>query len=57
VHYEFRVADVPVNPLTVAMPQAFPLEGKHLAAFLQKSAPLMERIALMRETRQYASLD
>jgi len=57
VHYEFRVADVPVNPLTVAMPQAFPLESKNLAAFMAKSAPLMDRIALMRDVRQYASLD
>jgi murein DD-endopeptidase MepM/ murein hydrolase activator NlpD len=57
LHYEFRVADVPVNPLTIALPQAFPLEGKHLAAFKIKAAPLMERIALIRETRQYASLD
>jgi murein DD-endopeptidase MepM/ murein hydrolase activator NlpD len=57
VHYEFRVADVPVDPLTVALPQAFPLEGQHLAAFKLKAAPLMERIALVREVRQYASID
>lgn len=57
LHYEFRVADVPVDPLTVALPQAFPLEGKHLAAFKIKAAPLMERIALVRDVRQYASLD
>ena len=57
VHYEFRVADVPVNPMTVAMPQAFPLEGKHLAAFMRKSAPLMDRIAMLRDARQYALLD
>lgn len=57
VHYEFRVADAPVNPLTIALPQAFPLEGKHLAAFKIKAAPMMERIGLIRETRQYASLD
>lgn len=57
VHYEFRVADVPVNPLTVAMPQAFPLEGRHLATFKVKAGPLMERIALLRNIRQFASLD
>jgi len=57
LHYEFRVADVPVDPLTVALPQAFPLEGKHLAAFKVKAAPLMERIALIRDARQYAALD
>jgi murein DD-endopeptidase MepM/ murein hydrolase activator NlpD len=57
LHYEFRVADVPVDPLTVALPQAFPLEGKHLAAFKLKAAPLMDRIALVRDVRQYASLD
>jgi murein DD-endopeptidase MepM/ murein hydrolase activator NlpD len=57
VHYEFRVADVPVNPLTIALPQAFPLEGRHLAIFKQKAGPLMDRIALVRDVRQYASLD
>lgn len=57
VHYEFRVADHPVDPLTIALPQAFPLEGKHLAAFKIKAAPLMDRIALVREVRQYASID
>jgi murein DD-endopeptidase MepM/ murein hydrolase activator NlpD len=57
VHYEFRVADVPVNPQTIALPQAFPLEGKHLAAFKIKAAPLMERISLVREVRQYAAID
>ncbi len=57
VHYEFRVAYVPVNPLTIALPQAFPLEGKHLAAFKARSGPLMDRIGLLRDTRQYAALD
>jgi murein DD-endopeptidase MepM/ murein hydrolase activator NlpD len=57
VHYEFRVADVPVNPLTIALPQAFPLEGRHLAAFKLRAAPLMDRIGLLRDTRQYAALD
>ena len=57
VHYEFRVADVPVNPLTIALPQAFPLEGKHLAEFRLRATPLMERIGLLRDIRQYASLD
>jgi len=57
VHYEFRVADVPVNPLTIALPQAFPLEGKHLAAFKVKALPLMDRLALIREVRQYAAID
>jgi len=57
LHYEFRVADVPVNPLTIALPQAIPLEGKHLAAFKVKAAPLMDRLALVREVRQVVSLD
>jgi murein DD-endopeptidase MepM/ murein hydrolase activator NlpD len=57
LHYEFRVADVPVNPLTIALPQAIPLEGKHLAAFKLKSAPLMDRLALVREVRQVVALD
>jgi murein DD-endopeptidase MepM/ murein hydrolase activator NlpD len=57
VHYEFRVAEVPVNPLTIALPQTFPLEGRHLAAFKLKAAPLMDHLALVRDVRQYASID
>jgi hypothetical protein len=48
---------VPVNPLTIALPAALPLEDKYLASFKQKATPLMHRIALIRPSAQYAALD
>lgn len=49
LHYEFRIADAAVNPLTVTLPAALPLEAHHQADFFAKSAPLAQRMALLRE--------
>jgi murein DD-endopeptidase MepM/ murein hydrolase activator NlpD len=49
LHYEFRVASAAVNPLTITLPAALPLEAKYLADFKQKAMPLNLRIAKMRE--------
>lgn len=57
LHYEFRLASNPVNPLTVAMPAAQPLDERYLAAFRLKAQPVMTRIAMMRLTGQFASID
>ena len=40
LHYEFRVADAAVNPLTIPLPAALPLDAKYLADFKGKAAPL-----------------
>ena len=55
LHYEFRVADAAVNPLTATLPAALPLDEKHLSDFKIKVAPLAARVAMLRE-RQAAGL-
>jgi murein DD-endopeptidase MepM/ murein hydrolase activator NlpD len=57
LHYEFRVAANPVNPLTVAMPAALPLQDKYLADFRLKAQPSLTRIAMMRVAGQFAAID
>jgi len=57
LHYEFRVAAEAVNPLTIALPTAIPLDDKYLADFRLKAQPSMTRIAMMRNTAQFAALD
>jgi hypothetical protein len=57
LHYEFRVAAEAVNPLTIALPAAIPLEDRHLADFRLKALPSMTRIAMMRNVAQFATLD
>lgn len=57
LHYEFRMASNPVNPLTVAMPAAQPLDERYVADFRLKAQPTMTRIAMMRVTGQFAALD
>lgn len=48
LHYEFRVAGVQRNPLTVPMPQSFPIAAKYKADFLAAAAPLMARMEMVR---------
>jgi murein DD-endopeptidase MepM/ murein hydrolase activator NlpD len=50
VHYEFRINDVHHDPLSVAMPQAFPITPERKPAFDKATRPLAERLALMRGT-------
>ena len=57
LHYEFRVAAEAVNPLTIALPTAIPLEDRHLADFRLKALPSMTRVAMMRNIAQFAALD
>jgi murein DD-endopeptidase MepM/ murein hydrolase activator NlpD len=40
LHYEFRVNDVQVNPLTVHMPSGFPLDARYRSQFASVSATL-----------------
>jgi murein DD-endopeptidase MepM/ murein hydrolase activator NlpD len=44
LHYEFRVNGVHRNPLTVALPQAEPLNAKYMADFKQKAQPLLAQL-------------
>ena len=47
LHYEFRIADVHQDPLSVALPISIPLSGVQLGAFRSETEPLLARIALM----------
>lgn len=48
LHYEFRVAGVQRNPLTVPMPQSFPIAAKYKSDFLAAAAPLSARLGMVR---------
>lgn len=49
LHYEFRVNNQQVNPLTVALPTAIPLAASQLARYKQTIAPLQAQIALAKQ--------
>lgn len=51
LHYEFRVAGVHRNPLTIALPSATPLPQSHLPAFLSHAENLQSQIAAIRDVR------
>lgn len=46
LHYEFRVSGQQVNPATIDLPQAIPLEAKQIALFKEVTAPLRDKIEL-----------
>ncbi|MFZ1180454.1 MAG: peptidoglycan DD-metalloendopeptidase family protein [Herbaspirillum sp.] len=48
LHYEFRIANVPRNPLSVDVPNAQPLNGSQLTRFRAVSADMHRRLALLR---------
>lgn len=48
LHYEFRVADAAVNPLTVTLPTAQPLHPGHLADFRGKAQVIESQLASLR---------
>ncbi len=56
LHYEFRVAGVQRNPLTIAMPTAFPIAAKYKADFNKAAENLALRLNLLQNTN-LASLD
>jgi murein DD-endopeptidase MepM/ murein hydrolase activator NlpD len=47
LHYEFRVNDTHLNPLTVVMPSAEPIAPQHLGAFRAATQPHVARLALI----------
>lgn len=48
VHYEFRINEVHHDPLSVAMPQAFPIAPDMKQKFQQAAAPLARTMNLLR---------
>ena len=48
LHYEFRVADVPRDPMTVALPNAVPIAPALRAAFASATAPLLQQMEVVR---------
>lgn len=46
LHYEFRVGEVHKNPLTVAMPEAPPLDSRLKAGFFEGTRPLAIQLSL-----------
>lgn len=56
LHYEFRVAGVQHNPLSVDAPVAFPIAAQYKHDFNSSIRPLMARLELIRGTN-LASLD
>lgn len=51
LHYEFRIADVHQDPLSVALPVSIPLSAVQLGAFRSAAEPLLARIGLMGGTK------
>ena len=56
LHYEFRIAGQPRNPLSIALPAAQPLPASELDAFRTKAEPLVARLDLLVDS-SLASLD
>jgi murein DD-endopeptidase MepM/ murein hydrolase activator NlpD len=52
LHYEFRIDDKPVDPLSVDLPIARPLEPAQLRQFAQAVAPYKDQIELLTQLQQ-----
>lgn len=50
LHYEFRVNDQPRDPLTIALPQALPLNGGRMMNFLAHAREMRQRLAMLQNT-------
>ena len=48
LHYEFRIADQPHDPMSASLPAASPLTPERLPAFMATIAPLKDSLALAR---------
>ena len=51
LHYEFRIAGQPRNPLAVALPAAQPVPAAELAAFRTQAEPLVARLDLLADAK------
>lgn len=47
LHYEFRVNGKQVNPLTIALPPALPLDNKELPRFHAYASPLVSQLGML----------
>lgn len=56
LHYEFKVAGVQRNPLSIEIPTAFPIAANQKAEFDRFTQPLLTRLELLRGTN-LAALD
>jgi murein DD-endopeptidase MepM/ murein hydrolase activator NlpD len=56
LHYEFKIAGVQRNPLSIAMPTAFPIAAQYKADFNKLTANLAVQLNLLRNTN-LSSLD
>lgn len=56
LHYEFKVAGVQRNPLSIDMPVAFPIAASQKNEFNRNTQPLLARLELLRGTN-LAALD
>ena len=56
LHYEFRINEVHLDPLTVAMPEAPPITSDLRHAFDNVARPMAQRLSLLRTTN-LAKLD
>jgi murein DD-endopeptidase MepM/ murein hydrolase activator NlpD len=54
LHYEFRVNEVQVNPLSVTMPKPEPLSGNELVAFRLATAPAVAKLQLIEKNTAIA---
>ena len=55
LHYEFRVAGVPRDPLKVTLPKPEPLPRAELARFQMQTQPMLAKLELMEGGTAYAS--
>lgn len=51
LHYEFRVNDRPVNPLSASLPVSAPLESSQLGRFKAETAPLLGQLDLLGQSK------
>lgn len=47
LHYEFRVANTPKDPMAITLPTVQPLNKQELARFMKQTAPFRDRLALL----------
>ena len=54
LHYEFRIAGIPTNPLTAKIPTAFPIAAQLMPNFKQAALPLVGQLDLLDGTNLVA---
>ncbi len=57
LHYEFRIDGTHVNPVTVKLPGAVPIESAHMADFQKQIRPLIAKLQLYSRARLAMNLE